>query len=52
MNFPTIGYPKIWETTSPLKLYILCYIATLGSNLGISTLLEILQTCKLGHKVA
>ena len=27
-------------------------IATLRSNLGISTLLEILQTCKLDHKVA
>ena len=26
--------------------------ATLGSNLGISTLLEILQSCKLDHKVA
>ena len=50
---------KIWDKRK-MNIYTLrqhitleqAVIATLGSNLGISTLLEILQSCKLDHKVA
>ena len=35
-----------------LQEWLIGTIATLGSNLGISTWLEILQSCKLDHKVA
>ena len=48
-----------WECShtmlqSNFRVFVQCghHIATLGSNLGISTLLEILQSCKLDHKVA